>query len=73
MTMSLLYSNDLHTPTEHCWDVVEMLSATSHFQPVSILQEGEARVRWNGILLKIAEGESDQELSGHTSFEVFRH
>lgn len=46
---------------------------TSHFQPVSILQEGEARVRWNGILLKIAEGESDQELSGHTSFEVFRH
>lgn len=45
----------------------------SHFQPVSILQEGEARVRWNGILFKIAEGESDQELSGHTSFEVFRH
>lgn len=27
VTMSLLYSNDLHTPTEHCWDVVEMLSA----------------------------------------------
>lgn len=31
VTMSLLYSNDLHTPTEHCWDVVEMLSAILFF------------------------------------------